>query len=329
MAVNIDVRDGMKQFELGQYKGLNVDRFDVSVKEEELNEALNYVKKSLDEIQIEKNNEPIETGDYVIVNFEGTENGKTVPKFRERGFKFRLGDENVLQEFSANLLSKKMGETVIFETTIQPVLLEYQALWGIQITFSVEIVKVYHMKEPELTDDIVREIDPRVKTLQELKELLATEINQEKKAIARAANIEKVFQALADGSKYEFDEGTLKQAAENLYRKFAEELKAIHDMELIHYLMQRKITADELLTECKEEAAKIILGERILDVVIQAEGIQLTGEEMKQAKEQFKKRKSQQDDQKVDLVRELKQLETQQLRRTAMDFLLEANLAKG
>ncbi|EQB21432.1 Cell division trigger factor [Dehalobacter sp. UNSWDHB] len=328
MAVNIDVRDGMKQFELGQYKGLNVDRFDVSVKEEELNEALNYVKKSLDEIQIEKNNEPIETGDYVIVNFEGTENGKTVPKFRERGFKFRLGDENVLQEFSANLLSKKMGETVIFETTIQPVLLEYQALWGKQITFSVEIVKVYCMKEPELTDDMIRKIEPRVKTLQELKQFLAAEINQEKKAIARAANIEKVFQALADGSKYEFDEETLKQAAEDLYRKFAEELKAVHDMELIHYLMQRKITADELLAECKEESAKIILGEKILDAVIQAEGIQLTGEEMKQAKEQLKKRKSQRDDQAADLAGELKMLETQQLRRTAMDFLLKANLAR-
>ncbi|TCX52089.1 FKBP-type peptidyl-prolyl cis-trans isomerase [Dehalobacter sp. 14DCB1] len=318
----------MKQFELGKYKGLNVDPFDVSVKEEELNEALNYVKKSLDEIQIEKN-EPIETGDYVIVNFEGTENGKTVPKFRERGFKFRLGDENVLQEFSANLLNKKMGETVIFETTIQPVLLEYQALWGQLITFSVEIVKVYCIKEPELTDDMIRKIEPRVKTLQELKQFLAAEINQEKKAIARAANIEKVFQALADQSRYEFDEETLKQAAENLYRKFAEELKSVHDMELIHYLMQRKITADELLAECKEEAAKIILGEKILDAVIQAEGIQLTSEEMKQAKEQLKKRKSQRDDQAAGLPGELKMLETQQLRRTAMDFLLEANLARG
>jgi len=326
VAVNMDVRHGMKQFELGQYKGLKVNQFDVSVKEEELNEALNYVKKSLDEIQVEKNDEPIEAGDYVIANFEGTENGKTVQKFRERGFKFRLGDENVLQEFSANLLGKKMGETVIFETAIQPVLLEYQAIWGQRITFSVEIVKVYRMKEPELTDDMIREIDPRVKTLQELKQFLAAEINQEKKAIARAANIGKVFQALADGSKYEFDEEALDRAAENLYRKFAEELKEVHDMELINYLMQRKITVDDLLAECKEESAKIILGEKILDAVIQAEGIQLTGEEIKQAKEQLKK--SRQDDQEAGLSGELRMLETQLLRRTAMDFLLEANLAR-
>ncbi|AHF10438.1 trigger factor [Dehalobacter restrictus DSM 9455] len=316
----------MKQFELGQYKGLNVDRFDVSVKEEELNEALNYVKKSLDEIQVEKNDEPIETGDYIIVNFEGTENGKIVPKFRERGFKFRSGDENILQEFSANLLGKKMGETVKFTTTIQPVLPEYQASWGQRINFSVEIVKVYRMKEPELTDDIVREIDPRVKTLLELKELLAAEINHEKEAMARTANIEKVFQALADGSKYEFDEEILNQAAENLYQKFANELEKSHDIELINYLMQRKITAEELLAECKKEAAKIILGEKILDAVIQTEGIQLTDEEIKQAKEQLKK--NWQEDQDVGLAGEQKVLETQLLRRTAMDFLLEANLVK-
>jgi len=326
VAINIKVRDRMKQFELGQYKGLNVDPFDVSVKEEELNEALNYVKKSLDEIQVEKNNEPIETGDYVIVNFEGTENGKIVPEFRERGFKFRLGDENILQEFSANLLGKKMGETVKFITTIQPVLPEYQASWGERINFSVEIVKVYRMKESELTDDIVREIDPRVKTLQELKELLAAEINHEKEAMARTANIEKVFQALADGSKYEFDEEILNQAAENLYQKFANELEKSHDIELINYLMQRKITAEELLAECKKEAAKIILGEKILDAVIQTEGIRLTDEEMKQAKEQLKK--SWQEDQDAGLAGEQKVLETQLLRRTAMDFLMEANLVK-
>lgn len=82
-----------------------------------------------------------------------------------------------------------------------------------------------------------------------------------------------------------------------------------------------------MLAECKEEAAKIILGEKILDAVIQAEGIQLTGEEMKQAKEQLKN--SRQDDQEAGLSGELKRLETQLLRRTAMDFLLEENLARG
>ncbi|MCM1566145.1 MAG: FKBP-type peptidyl-prolyl cis-trans isomerase [Dehalobacter sp.] len=325
MAVNMDVRSEMKQFQLGQYKGLNVDRFDVSVKEEELNEALNYVKKSLDEIQVEKNDEPIETGDYVIVNFEGTENGKIVPKLRDRGFKFRVGDENFIEEFSTNLLGKKTGETVIFQTTVLPDLLEYQALWGKQITFSVEIVKVYRIKEPELTDDIVREIDPQVETLQEFEIILKNKIFQEKVNKAQIANMSKVIGAIAENCKYEFEQEILVEAAEDLYRKFVEELKAVYNMELIVYLIQRKLSSDELLNECKEEASKRILGEKILDAVIKAEGIQLTDKEMLYEKVRLQNREKAE---KVELSRENNIQDVQCLRRKAMDFLLEANLAQ-
>ncbi|WP_368294149.1 FKBP-type peptidyl-prolyl cis-trans isomerase [Dehalobacter sp. TBBPA1] len=325
MAVNMEVRNEMKQFQLGQYKGLNVDRFDVCVKEEELNEALNYVKNSLDEIQVEKNDEPIETGDYVIVNFEGTENGKTVPKFRERGFKFRVGDENFIEEFSTNLLGKKTGETVIFQTTVLPDLLEYQALWGKQITFSVEIVKVYRMKEPELTDDIVREIDPQAETLQEFEIILKNKILQEKVNKAQIANMSKVIGAIAENCKYEFEQEILVEAAEDLYRKFVEELKAVYNMELIVYLIQRKLSSDELLNECKEEASRRILGEKILDAVIKAEGIQLTDKEMLHEKVRLQNREKAE---KVELSRENNIQDVQCLRRKAMDFLLEANLAQ-
>jgi len=325
MAVNIGVRDGIKQFELGQYKGLNIDRFDVSVKEEELNEALNYVRKSMDEIQVEKSNEPIETGDYVIINFEGTENGKIVPKSRDRGFKFRVGDENFIEEFSTNLLGKKTGETVIFQTMVLPDLLEYQALWGKQITFSVEIVKVYRIKEPELTDDIVREIDPQAETLHKFEIILKNKILQEKVNKATIANMSKVIGAIAKNCKYEFEQEILDKAAEDLYRKFVEELKAVYDMELIVYLIQRKLSSDELLNECKEEASKRILGEKILDAVIKAEGIQLIDEEMFREKVRLQNREKAE---KVELSRENNIQELQCLRKKAMDFLLEANLAQ-
>lgn len=44
----------MKQFELGQYKGLNVKRFDTTVQEEEIQQALDYIIGSFDEIEEEK-----------------------------------------------------------------------------------------------------------------------------------------------------------------------------------------------------------------------------------------------------------------------------------
>jgi len=315
----------MKQFELGQYKGLNVESFDVAVKEEELNGAIDYVLKTLDEIRIEKNDEPIETGDYVVVNVEGVETGMSILKVRESNLQFRVGDEDVLPEFSINLLGKKMGDTVVFETSIQPVMMEFQALWGCNMTFSMEIVEVSIIQKPELTDEIVQRIEPTVKTVAQFKKMLKNKIQQEKMSRAHAANINKVIAALADQCQYEFDEEILNKEAEDLYRKFTRELKESHNTELIVYLIQRKISADELLTECKEEAARKILREKILDAVIQAEGIQATVEEINHLKEKWmENQKSKQTVDQVDAVA----LETQCLRNKAMNFLLDENLGR-
>ncbi|MDJ0304885.1 trigger factor [Dehalobacter sp.] len=301
----------MKQFELGQYKGLNLESFDVSVKEDEMKEAMNGILKSLDEVRVEKRNEPIETGDSVIVNIVGTETGMPYPKVKEDGLQFKVGDENVLPEFSAKLLGQKMGDTVVFDTTIQPVLIEFQALWGYEITFSIEIVKVFTIKKPELTDENIHEIEPKVKTLQGFKKMLKNKILQEKRARAHVANMSKVMGAVAENCKYEFDQEILDQAAEDLYQDYTRELKNVFNMELVVYLMQRKMSSDELLAECKEEAARRILGEKILDAVIQAEGIQVTVNEHP-----------------ADLTNDIGVLENEYLRKKAMEFLVNANLIK-
>jgi len=301
----------MKHFELGKYKGLNVGSFDVAVKEDEIKEAINYFIKSMDEIEVEKWNEPIEPGDSVIVNIVGTENGIPYPKVKEDGLQFKVGDINVLQEFSARLLGQKMGDTVVFETTIQPVLIEFQALWGREITFSIEIIKVFNTQKPELTDENIQEIEPKVKTLQEFEELLEANILEEKRTRARVANMSKVLGAVAGNCKYEFEQEILDQAAEELYRNFAGELKKVYNTDLVVYLVQRDMSSDELLAECKEEAARRMVGEKILDAVIQAEGIRLTDEETVSEEKPSENRK-----------------DIQYMRRKAMDFLLEANLAQ-
>jgi trigger factor len=314
----------MKQFELGQYKGLNLKGFDTSVNEQEINEAINHIIDSLEEIQIEKRNKEIEIGDYVMINIEGVEKNTSIPAVREYDYQFRMGEEGLIPELTANLLGKKRGDTVIFEKTVHPVLLEYQHLWGRELVYTIEIKRVFIIAKPELTDDTIREIDPLLKTLDDLKLKLKEEIVRTKKIKEREANLNIVFQALIDHSQYEFAEDSLKQAAEDLYKKFAEELEIVDNMQLIEYLIHRKITADELLQECKEEAAKRMIRERILDAVIEAEKIRASAEEIGVLEERL--RKGRESGQPSELFRDIQAVETQYLRRKATDFLLKANI---
>ncbi|MCM1567777.1 MAG: trigger factor [Dehalobacter sp.] len=314
----------MMQFELGQYKGLNLNGFDTSAKEDEINEAVNYLINSLEETQIEKNSEEIKAGDYVIVNIEGVEKNTTIPAVREYDYQFKVGDEGLIPELTTNLLGKKTGDTIVFEKTLQAGPLEYQHLWGRELEYKIEISRVFVIKKPELTDNMIQEIDPMLKTIDDLTQKLKEEISREKKTKEREANINIVLQALIKNSKYEFEEESLNQAAEDLYKKFAEELKNSNNMQLMEYLIHRKITADELLEECKEEAAKRMIKEQILDAVIEMEKIRATEEEIAYLKERIKK--DQERGISSELFTDIHVVELQFLRKKAMSFLLKVNL---
>ncbi|RJE48656.1 MULTISPECIES: trigger factor [unclassified Dehalobacter] len=314
----------MKHFELGQYKGLNLKFFDTSVKEHEIDEAMNHLINSLEKIEIEKN-ESIEIGDYVIINMEGVEENTSVPVVREYDYQFRVGDDALIPKLTSNLLGKKTGDLVIFKKTIQSDILQSQHLLGRELIFNIKITRVFRIEKPELTEDIIQEIDPSLKTLQDLKQKLTEKIFEEKKSKEWEGNLNIVFQAIIAQSKYEFGEENLNQAAEDLYNKFAKEIKNVDGIELINYLMGRKITADELLEECKEEAAKRMIRDRILDAVIEAEEIGLTAEERGYLGGRL--RKDQESGQLSEMFTDIHFVETQYLRRKAMDFLLNINRA--
>ncbi|TWH59361.1 FKBP-type peptidyl-prolyl cis-trans isomerase (trigger factor) [Desulfitobacterium sp. LBE] len=315
----------MKQFELGQYKGLNVKRFDTTVQEEEIQQALDYIIGSFDEIEEEKRNEPIKTNDYVIVDIDGYEKDATVPVIRNIDTKLIVGSEGVFREVSANLLGKKMGDTVTFETVIQPDALEFQRWWGSEFTFTVKIKSVFVVKKPELTEELIRKVEPDLKNLKDLKNMLALKITHEKEGKEREANILLIFQALVKQCKYEFDEEELDSAAEDLYKKFTEELKIVDDMELLEYLIHRKITADQLLAECKEEASRRILWELMINSVIEKEEINLTPDEIKYLEKRINE--SRQNGQLPEEFMDINFLLASYLRKKTIDYLLKINLA--
>lgn len=319
----------MKQFVLGPYKGLNLKSFDTSVKESEVKEAIDYLLNAMEDVQTEKK-EGVETGDHIIATLEGIEKKTGIPLIREETHQFRVGDKVEIfpEEFVELLIGKKTGDIIRFDMTVDSIMLiNYHNLSGRELTFTIKIKKVFITGKPDLTDDTVMEIDPRLRTVEDLKLKLEEEIAQEKEAQKREANINIVFRAVIDQCQYEFDEESLEQAAQDLYKEFAVGLAdEDNDMKvLVEYLTQRQISANTLLEECREEVAKHMIRDQILDDVITAENITITPQEQEALEKKFNE-----DQDKGQLPKDfsdIKVVEAYFLRRKALEFLLDANLA--
>ncbi|WP_353852862.1 hypothetical protein [Dehalobacter restrictus] len=93
----------------------------------------------------------------------------------------------------------------------------------------------------------------------------------------------------------------------------------------MEYLIHRKITADQLLAECKEEASRRILWELMINSVIEKEEINLTPNEIKYLEKRINE--SRQNGQLPEEFMDINFLQTPYLRKKTVDYLLEINLA--
>ena len=317
----------MKMFKLGSYKGLNLKSFDTATTEDDIDRAIEYLINNQEEVQVKKKG-GIETGDHVVVHLEGLEKKTGLPIIGALDDQFVIGEdpEKFPEEFVDCLIGKRSGEVVSFDKSIHvnPVDFRFHELSGRDLTFNITIKKVYSLEKPQLTDKLVKELDPRADSIEDLKLLLVEEIHQQKVEQEREGNINIVIQAVIDQSEYEFDEEALDKEGKKFYYQFASELADVDEMKMLtEYLTQRQITADILLDECKEEVAKQMLRNAIMDAVIEAENIVFTSEEY-----ELLKKKHREDQENEQLPKELSSFEmvkTLFLRRKALDFLLKVN----
>lgn len=235
----------MKNFQLGRYTGLNIRSFSTNTKEEEIDEALAYLRNAAAEQEAEC---------------------LGVPAFH-------------VQEQSA---------------------------------------------ERPLSPDEIHEIAPGIHTLDELKEKLREVIHWHKVNRQKQADTLILFQRLIAECTYEYDAEELDKGAQVVYKEFAAELRANEGMEMIVYLIGKKLTAEEFLLECREEAARRIARDAILDLVITREGIQLTEQEKQHLSEKLEKNIGQPQPEGQEAM--LSEAETFLLRHKATEYLLQANM---
>lgn len=135
------------QFELPDYKGLPVRRENRSVTEEDLERAVRVLReKSATFADVER---PVQTGDFVVVNYQGTCDGKpitdTAPTARgltqQTGFWLQVHTEHFIPGFTDQLLGASKGEKRTVTVTFPSDFVAAELVGKVGV-YEVEIVQV-------------------------------------------------------------------------------------------------------------------------------------------------------------------------------------------
>ncbi|WP_034645685.1 trigger factor [Bacillus methanolicus] len=265
------------EVKLGEYKGIEVEKFDISVTDEDVNNEIKALQERHAEIVV-KEEGTAENGDTVVIDFEGFVNGEAFEGGKGENYSLELGSGSFIPGFEDQLVGTAAGEEKEVQVTFPE---EYHAaeLAGKPAVFKVKVHEVKTKVLPELDDEFAKDVDDEAETFEELKAKIKERLEHEKQHEAEHHVRDTVVEKAAENAEIVLPEVMVKNEVDRILNEFEQRLQ-MQGMTLDLYYQFSGQDEDALREQMKEEAEKRVRVALTLEAIAKAENIEVTDEEV-------------------------------------------------
>jgi trigger factor len=265
------------EVKLGNYKGLEVETFETSVTDEDVDNEI----KSLQEKQAElvvKEDGKAENGDTVVMDFEGFVNDEAFEGGKAENYSLELGSGQFIPGFEEQLVGLATGESKDVEVSFPE---EYHAaeLAGKPAVFKVTLHEIKGKALPELDDEFAKDVDDEVETLDALKEKIKSRLEHDKKHEEEHYLQNTVVEKATANAEVEIPSVMIDNEVDRMLQEFEQRLQA-QGMNLELYFQFSGQNEEALRGQMKEEAEQRVRGNLTLEAIVKAENIEVSDEEV-------------------------------------------------
>ena len=266
------------EVKLGKYKGIKVEKADVTVTDEEVAEELDKVKEQNARL-VAADDKAVEDGDQTTIDFEGFVDGVAFEGGKGEDYPLTIGSHSFIDTFEEQLIGKKVGEEVEVNVTFPE---NYQAKEhaGKPAMFKVTIKEIKVKEYPELDDDFAQDVS-EFDTLDEYKEDIKKNLTEKKEKEAEAEKESKVIEAIVNDAEMDIPEKMVEAQAEQMLEEFAQNI-AMQGISFEQYLQFTGATVDQMKEQVKPQAQARVESSLVLEAVVKAENIEATEEEVEE-----------------------------------------------
>ncbi|HZB05236.1 MAG TPA: trigger factor [Thermoleophilaceae bacterium] len=264
--------------QLGDYKGVEVGRREPKVDDQEVEAELERIRESL--ASLETVERPAGDGDFVVMDYVGSLDGTEFEGGEGRGQVVELGSGRLIPGFEEQLMGAAAGEQRTVELTFPD---DYPAeqLAGQDASFTVEVKEVKEKKLPELDDDFAVEAGG-YDSLDELRAEIESRIAEAEERAIEAEFREAAVDAVVAQASIEVPHELVHSKAHEMWHRTARRLQA-QGIEPGQYLAMTGKEEEELVTESEPEAETALKREAVLAAIVEAEGIEVSDDEIEHA----------------------------------------------
>ena len=255
--------------ELGEYKGIQVEKAPIEVKDEEI-EAQITKEREANSRTVTVDDRAVAQGDIVTLDFEGFVDGVAFEGGKGENYDLTIGSNTFIPGFEDQLVGAEIGKELDVNVTFPE---EYGAkeLAGKAAVFKCKVNGIKVKELPAVDDEFAQEVS-EFDTLDEYKADIKAKLLKEKEDEAARAKEDAVIGKIIEGAKMEIPDAMVEYQTRQMLDEFAQKIQS-QGISLDQYFQFTGLTEEKYMEEMKPRALQNIQSRLVLEAVAQAENL--------------------------------------------------------
>ena len=260
---------------LGAYKGIEVDKVEVTVSDEEVNAEIDR-ERERNARSISVSDRAVQDKDQTVIDFEGFVDGVAFQGGKGENYPLTIGSGAFIPGFEEQLIGKNIGEECDVNVTFPE---EYHAedLAGKVAVFKVTVKEIKEKQLPELDDEFAAEVS-EFDTLAEYKEDVKKNLTEKREKDVKNAKEDAVVDAIIENATMDIPEAMIETQQRQMIQEFAQNIQ-MQGLSIEQYFQFTGLTPEAMMEQVKPQAEKRIKSRLVLEAVAKAENITVSEED--------------------------------------------------
>lgn len=262
---------------LGEYKGLEAEKQDATVTDEQIQEQLDNIRNQQAKMVVADKDAKLQKDDFAVIDFAGSIDGKPFDGGEGKSYPLQIGSGNFIPGFEDQLIGHVAGDDVDVKVTF-PEDYFVKELAGKEAVFKVHVHDIKRKELPELNDEFAKEASS-YDTIEELKADLRKKMEEDATGRAIDAYNAALIEQAVKNATVDIPEIMVDDRVEQMIQELAMNMES-RGLKLDDYLKFSNKTLESLKEEYKANAAENARADLVLEAIAKEENIQVTTEDM-------------------------------------------------
>jgi trigger factor len=258
------------------YKGIEVEKIENPVSDEAVEEELKKVQDQNGRLLTLEEGK-IQDKDVANINYAGVLGEEQFEGGTADGHDLTIGSGQFIPGFEEQLIGANVGDDVEVNVSFPE---EYHAenLAGQAVVFKVKVNSISRKELPELDDEFAKDVS-EFDTLDEYKADLKRIMVEQASNADKAAQRDKVIEAIAQTVEVEIPEGMINQEVDHMLRDFGMQLQ-YQGLQLEQYYQLTNSSEADLRSQMAEDASMRVKTNLVIEKVQELEAIEASEEDL-------------------------------------------------